>query len=90
MTHEPPPYAEPVMKFARPGRGGIEPPPIRNPRVCHVSWLAINFVPVEYHEDLARRLDEIQLQAVYMAATRLREAGMAEAADLIDPGDGSN
>ena len=89
MTYGYPRYAEPVMKFARPGRGGTEAPPIENPRVCHDSWLAINFVPVEYHEELSRRLDEIQLQALHIAAERLREAGMTEAADLIDPGDGS-
>ncbi|WP_432112830.1 hypothetical protein [Streptomyces sp. S1] len=89
MTSGPPRYAAPVMKFPRPGRGGIEAPPIQNPRVCHDSWLAINFVPVEYHEELSRRLDEIQLQAVHMAAAQLREAGMTEAADLVDPGDGS-
>lgn len=80
-----PRYAAPVMKFPFPGAG-----PVQNPRIAHNSWLAINFVPPERHEELTRRLDEIQLQAVHMAAMQLREAGMTEAADLIDPGDGSD
>lgn len=59
--------------------------PVPNPRVAYESWLAINYVPTAYHPELAKRLDAIQRQAVYIAAQRLREAGHAEAADLIDP-----
>jgi hypothetical protein len=63
----------------------VMPEPVRNPRVTYESWLAINFVPAEYHPELARRLDAVQEQAVRMAAEELRKAGFGEAADLIDP-----
>lgn len=67
-------YGMPVM----PGR-------VENPRIAYESWLAINFVPVAYHEELGERLDAMQEQAVHMAARKLRESGHTEAADLIDP-----
>lgn len=86
MAFEYPRYASPVMRITRPELGSL---PLSNPRIAHNSWLAINFVPPEYHDELSRRLDEIQRQALHMAAVQLREAGMGEAAGLIDPGDGS-
>lgn len=81
-----PRYAAPIMKFVRPGYG---PFPVENPRIAYASWLALNFVPLSHHEELSTRLDMMQIQAVHMAAQQLREAGMHEAADLIDPGDGA-
>lgn len=70
-------YSHPVM-----------PQPVANPRVAYESWLAINFVPPEYHEELTKRLDLIQQQAVHIAALRLRETGHTAAAELIDPLEG--
>jgi len=84
-----PRYAAPIMNILRPGEAERGFLPLQNPRIAHHSWLAINYVPPERYEELSRRLDEIQIQAVHMAAQQLREAGMTEAADLIDPGDGS-
>jgi hypothetical protein len=84
-----PRYAAPVMNILRPGEAERGFLPLQNPRIAHHSWLALNFVPTEYYDELSIRLDEIQRQAVHMAAQQLREAGMNEAADLIDPGDGS-
>lgn len=59
--------------------------PVRNPRVAYESWLAINFVPPDQHEELSKRLDAVQRQTAYGAAQKLRAAGHTEAADLIDP-----
>ncbi|GAB2696556.1 hypothetical protein GCM10010442_12790 [Kitasatospora kifunensis] len=41
--------------------------------------------PPAYHEELTKRLTAMQEQAVHMAARKLRDAGHAEAASLIDP-----
>lgn len=57
-----------------------------NPRVAYASWLMINFIPAELWDELEKRLDQIQQQAVHMTAIKLRESGMTDAADLIDPG----
>lgn len=60
--------------------------PVLNPRIAYASWLEINFVPRESWRKLEARLDDIQRQAVHMAAQKLRVAGQHDAADFIDPG----
>lgn len=69
------PWARPVMSE-----------PIQNPRVAYCSWLMITYVPEEFWPLLQARLNAMQQQAVHMTAIKLRESGMGDVADLIDPG----
>lgn len=75
-------WSHPVMHINRNGMTDVQ-----NPRVAYASWLMLNFVPTPEWDELELRLDEIQKQAVHMTAIKLRESGMTDAADLIDPGE---
>ena len=45
-----------------------------NPRVAYESWLAINYVPAEDHEELRIRLNQIERQTQHNVVTKLLAA----------------